>query len=86
MSRQDKRLLRFLSRPNDFTFSELISLLRGFGYTKVKVGKTRGSRVAFLNEKTQHIIRLHKPHPQKTLKTYQIIDLEKELKAKGFIR
>lgn len=29
---------------------------------------------------------LHKPHPQKTLKNYQIVDLEKELKAKGHIR
>jgi hypothetical protein len=86
MSRQDKLLLRFLSRPNDFIFYELVTLLRGFGYIKMRIGKTRGSRVAFINEKTKHIIRLHKPHPQKTLKNYQIVDLEKELKAKGHIR
>jgi hypothetical protein len=86
MSRQDKLLLRFLSRPNDFAFFELVTLLRGFGYTKMRVGKTSGSRVAFINERTKHIIRLHKPHSQKTLKTYQIADLEKVLKVKGFIR
>ena len=86
MSRQDKLLLRFLSRPNDFTYDGLVTLLRGFGYIKMRVGKTSGSRVAFINEKTKHIIRLHKPHPQKTLKSYQLVDLEKELKAKGYIR
>jgi hypothetical protein len=86
MSRKDKLITRFLSRPNDFTFAELITLLRGFGYKEMKVGKTGGSRVAFINEETLHIIRLHEPHPQRTLKTYQILDLEKELKAKGFIR
>jgi hypothetical protein len=86
MSHQAKLLRRFLSRPNDFTYDELIVLLRGFGYQKMKSGKTAGSRIAFINERSKHIIRLHRPHPNNTLKIYQILELEKELKLKGFIR
>lgn len=86
MSRQTKLLRRFLSRPKDFAFNELITLLRGFGYEQMKSGKTAGSRIAFLNERSKHIIRLHRPHPQNTLKAYQILELEKDLKSKGLIR
>ena len=86
MSRQEKLLRRFLSRPKDFTFDELITLLKGFGYEQMKSGKTGGSRIAFFNQNSKRIIRLHRPHPQNTLKRYQILELEKEFKSKGFIR
>jgi hypothetical protein len=86
VSRHQKLLKRFLERPKDFSFGELESLLAGFGYKAVKTGKTAGSRVAFINEDTKHIIRLHRPHPNNVLKTYQLVDLEQELRAKGFIR
>ena len=86
MSRQEKLLRRFLSRPEDFTFDELITLLKGFGYEQLKSGKTGGSRIAFFNQNSKRIIRLHRPHPQNTLKRYQILELEKEFKSKGFIR
>lgn len=35
-------------------------------------GKTSGSRVAFVHNETKCILRLHKPHPNKELKRYQI--------------
>lgn len=85
MSRRDKTLQRFLTKPADFKFNEMNNLLRGFGYKKVRTGKTAGSRVAFMNKANGHIIRIHKPHPGNILKRYQLGFLEEELKAKGVL-
>lgn len=86
MSKAGKLLKRFLSKPKDFTFEELARLLKSFGYEEVKTGKTSGSRVAFINYETKHIIRLHKPHPKPDLKRYQLDNVEDELKSKGIIQ
>jgi hypothetical protein len=86
MSKAEKLLKRFLSKPKDFTYDELERLLRAFDYEKAKTGKTSGSRVAFINHKTKHIIRLHKPHPNPELKRYQINDIEEELRKLGVIK
>lgn len=80
MSKAEKLLKRFLSKPKDFTYGELERLLRSFGYEEAKTGKTSGSRAAFINHKTKHIIRLHKPHHNPELKRYQINDIEEELR------
>lgn len=85
MSRFEKLLKRFLSKPKDFTYHELERLLAGFGYENISTGKTAGSRVAFMNPETGHIIKLHKPHPRPELKRYQLDDIEKILKNKGVI-
>ena len=47
-------------------------------------GKTSGSRVMFVNEKHGCIL-LHKPHPQKELKAYQIKQLIEILEQEGLI-
>ena len=85
MSRHEKTIRRFLAKPKDFTFGELRALLSGFGYREVKTGKTAGSRVAFIEEKGKHMIRLHKPHSGNVLKRYQLDDLEQELRRKGIL-
>ncbi|GAN33729.1 MAG: type II toxin-antitoxin system HicA family toxin [Candidatus Brocadia sp. AMX2] len=85
MSRFEKLLKRFLSKPKDFTYDELTRLLAGFGYENISTGKTAGSRVAFMNPETGHIIKLHKPHPRPELKRYQLDDIERILKHKGVI-
>lgn len=85
MSRHQKLTERFLAKPRDFSFSELRTLLSGFGYKEMKTGKTAGSRIAFLEQKGRHLIRLHKPHPGNILKRYQLDDLEQELKRKGIL-
>ncbi|MBG1266171.1 type II toxin-antitoxin system HicA family toxin [Nostoc sp. WHI] len=71
MTRREKLIKRFLSRPKDFTWEELVSLLSGFGFEEVSTGKTGGSRRRFLND-AGVIMTLHKPHPQNILKRYQI--------------
>lgn len=76
MSRQEKLLKRFLSQPKDFTFDETVSLLKIFEFYEVKTGKTSGSRVRFRNETLQTEFRMHKPHPQKIVKQYQLNDIK----------
>ncbi|MDA3941539.1 MAG: type II toxin-antitoxin system HicA family toxin [Spirochaetia bacterium] len=85
MSKHDKIVKKLNSRPKNFTYSELHQLLTGFGYIESHKGKTSGSRVAFINEKADHIIRLHKPHPGNELKQYQISLIINELKTQGLL-
>lgn len=86
MTKVEKLTERFLSKPKDFTYSELKNLLNRFGYHEVKIGKTSGSRVAFMSKDTQNVIRLHKPHPGNILKRYQLDLVEEELKSEGVIK
>jgi len=78
MTRSEKLLSRFLSRPKDFTYNELLRLLSNFGY---KEQQGSGSRIVFNNERIKHNIKLHKPHPGNVLKKYQIDLIIKELKS-----
>jgi hypothetical protein len=82
MSKQDKLLKRLFTRPKDFTFDELKTLLCNMGYSELKLGKTSGSRVAFYSESTERVIRLHKPHPGNILKRYQIDEIIQVLEEK----
>jgi len=78
MTRSEKLLSRFLSRPKDFTYNELLRLLSSFGY---KEQQGSGSRIVFTNEGLKHNIKLHKPHPGNVLKRYQIDLIINELKS-----
>ena len=84
MSKKNKILIRFLSRPSDFTFDELTQLLGHFGYYIVKGGKTGGSRLSFTDGEDDYI-RIHKPHPRNILKLYQIDDVISSLTERGLI-
>ena len=85
MSKKEKLIERFLSKPNDFTYDEMKRLLAFIDYYEKKTGKTSGSGVAFLNKELKHIIRLHKPHPGNILKKYQLNLVETELKSMGIL-
>jgi hypothetical protein len=85
MSRKEKIIKRFLSQPKDFSYEELVTLLNIFGYDEVKTGKTAGSRRAFCRQANGHIIRLHKPHPENTMRIYQIDYIILELKKQNMI-
>ena len=86
MSQFDKLLERFSKLPKDFSYDELRTLLNGFGYRESNKGKTSGSRVAFVNDKTKHIIRLHKPHPGNIVKKYALEQTYDELKNQGVVK
>ena len=85
MAKFDKLLKRLLSNPKDFTFGELESLLTGFGFKLSNAGSTSGSAVRFINHKTGHIIRLHKPHPSPVIKQYLIKFVINELKQGEYL-
>ncbi|HOX91680.1 MAG TPA: type II toxin-antitoxin system HicA family toxin [Spirochaetales bacterium] len=85
MSKEEKLIQRLLKRPKDFTYNELKKVLVHFGYIENRVDKTSGSRVAFINNETKHIIRLHKPHPNNELKQYQIDQIIEELDLRRFV-
>jgi len=70
MSKHQKLLEKLLSLPKNFTYDEMVTLLKGFGYSHEERGKSPGSGVMFYNEQSQDKIRFHKPHPQKELKEY----------------
>ena len=80
MSKFDKLIARLLSRPKDFTYGELKNLLTSFGYKEVQ---DAGSRVCFVS--SIHKIKLHKPHPENVLKSYQIDLVIDALAANGLI-
>lgn len=84
MSQNEKLLKRFLSKPKDFTWSELKTLLKGFGYVESSAGKTGGSRRRFLHEEYGPIV-LHKPHPGNELKSYQVEQIITFLRVGGIL-
>lgn len=71
MSKKEKLLLRFASKPKDFSWDELERLLGYFGYELMVQGKTGGSRRRFVHS-THPTISLHKPHLGNILKRYQL--------------
>ncbi len=71
MYRKEKLVARFLSKPSDFHYYELVTLLRQFGYYEIKQGKSSGSRIKFINAEGMPIA-LHKPHPSGVFKPYQL--------------
>lgn len=84
MSQQQKLRRRFLTKPTDFTWDELKSLLGGFGYQEMAGGKTGGSRRRFVHPDREPII-LHKPHPGKLLKSYPVAQLVMHLQFEGLL-
>jgi hypothetical protein len=82
MSKFEKLVHRFLLKPKDYTYNELLELLGGLGYREIQGS---GSRVNFENEKLKHHIKLHKPHLGNILKRYQIDLIADELKAKNLL-
>ena len=84
MSRIEKLIERLLSKPSDFTWTELKKVLGHYGFDELKGGKTGGSRRRFVN-KEKHIITLHKPHPKEILKRYQLTEVINVLKDKRLL-
>ena len=84
MSKIKKEIERLKSKPKDYTYDEVKSLLNKLGYIEHNKGKTSGSRVVFVSEKG-YKIELHRPHPSNIIKPYKINDIIKNLKERGVI-
>ena len=85
MSHLEKLLAKLLNPNSIITYKQIKSLLVKLGYKEFTKGKTSGSRVAYINEESKHIIRLHKPHPGNELKAYVKKAIIKELKDQKLI-
>lgn len=68
MSKNDKLIKRFLSKPKDFTWDEFVKVFKVFGF-ELKSGD--GSRRSFVNE-NQDVFYIHEPHPGNIMKPYTI--------------
>ena len=77
MSRRSKLIKKLKSKPRDFEYDEVETLLELLGYKKIKGSKTGGSRVKYY--KGKKIINLHRPHPRNTLLPYQVNHLLSKL-------
>ncbi len=84
MGQIDKLKKRFLNKPKDFSWQELLQLLSNLGYEEKQSGKTSGSRARFIHDKFEPIT-LHKPHPKPVLKSYQVKQIVSTLKDRGQI-
>jgi predicted RNA binding protein YcfA (HicA-like mRNA interferase family) len=80
MTKKDKLLARLFSKPKDFEWRELKTLLKGLGFEEV--GST-GSRVKFQDSTSGRIINLHRPHPGNVVKQYVLDRVIEELKDRG---
>lgn len=83
MSKKDKLIDRLMSKPKDFTFDEMASLLSYFGYD-LKQGGT-GSGIKFTKEGSNEIINFHKPHPNGMLKRYVLDQVIEKLRKDGLL-
>ena len=83
MSKQEKLLRRLASKPKDFTWSELVSLMTALGFD---MEKSTGSGRKFILEETNAVLFFHEPHPAKVLKPYQVRDAITLLEKEGFLK
>jgi len=82
MSKFQKALDRLKSKPRDFTWRELQTIMSHFGYQELRGG---GSRRKFLNPKTRISVSLHEPHPKPILKMYVVELIIEHLKEEGLL-
>lgn len=80
MSKHQKALQRLFSKPTDFKWNELCSLLDHIGFKRLEGD---GSRVKFFHKEKNVLISLHKPHPEKIIKEYVVRNVIKKLKKMG---
>lgn len=85
LGQKEKLIEKLKQRPKTFTFDDAEALLGHFTFSRSDKGKTSGSRVMFTSEKYEVKILLHKPHPQKELKAYQVRLLMELLTREGLL-
>lgn len=84
MSKREKLIKKLKSKPKDFTYDEMKSLLEQIGYTCLNKGNTSGSRVMFVHSVYAPIL-LHRPHPNRELPSYIIKQILDKLNKEGVI-
>jgi hypothetical protein len=83
MSKQEKALRRLASKPTDFTWRELVSLMSSL---EIVLIHGSGSARKFRNPASGEPFAIHQPHPSNILKPYQVRDAIEFLKQEGFLK
>lgn len=84
MSKKEKLIQKLKAQSKSFSYEDAKVLLEYLNFLENNKGKTSGSRVMFSSE-THGNIMLHKPHPQKELRSYQIKQLKDFLEQEDLI-
>ena len=82
MSQREKALKRLAARPTDYTWKELVSLLKRLGF---QMYASDGSRTKFHRERDDATLDLHRPHQPSILKAYMLEQIVQRLKEYGDI-
>lgn len=85
MSQHGKLRQKLLRLPKNFTYNEMVTLLRGFGYVEEERRRPTGSAVMFFHKKLNDKIMFHKPHPAKELKMYVLEMILEKLRTNKMI-
>jgi len=75
VSKQQKLRSRLGTIPKDFTWDELVTLLKSYGFV---VLNGSGSRRKFVNAE-KRLINIHCPHPGSIVKQYSLKDVKSVL-------
>lgn len=68
LSKQEKLLARFKSKPRDFTWEELVKVFKYYGF---EVSTNSGSSRKFRNANNV-VFMMHEPHPKNIIKNYAL--------------
>ena len=82
MSKKAKLLAKLKNEPRGFTWAEAVTLMGTCDF-EVKSARGGGSGRTFRHKTTGQKVRLHEPHPQKTLLPYMVEVLIEGLKNAG---
>jgi len=82
LSKREKLLKRLASRPKDFTWAELVSLMTSLDF---EMERASGSGRKFVHPVAESVLYIHEPHPAKVLKSYQVHDAIDYLKKEGLL-
>jgi hypothetical protein len=85
MIKHVKLIEKLLRLPQNFTYDEMVALLKGFGYIAEERGGSSGSAVMFFNQNLKDKIMFHKPHPEKELKRYILKMVLEKLKNNNMV-
>ncbi|MBU2729266.1 type II toxin-antitoxin system HicA family toxin [Acidithiobacillus caldus] len=86
MSQAEKLKKRFLSTPipKNFRWEELVRLMENLGFA---IESGSGSARRFVSrERPELVLFIHQPHPQATLKEYQIRQIRQTLRENGILQ
>ena len=81
MGKPEKLLSKLRNASNTFPWAELVTLLAQLGYD---MQEKAGSRVRFYNAANGHMIRLHRPHPENTIKGGALKAVRQTLIQEGY--